>query len=75
MPDTPAKPKPARKQHVVAHVDEDTEHMPDASYDEVLVFGQEIDALRHILGKPGWVYAAVAHGQSFTEALTTGATS
>lgn len=61
--------KPARLQHVVAHVKPDTDHMPDPAYDEVVVFGQEIDALRHTHGKTGWVYAAVAHGQSFTDAL------
>lgn len=56
----------ARLQHVVAHVQED--HLGDC-YDEVLVFGQKIDALEYCHGKPGWAYAAVAHGQSFGEAL------
>lgn len=72
--DKPDKLHPRRLQHVVAHVVE-----PDAAarvtlrsdqaFDEVLVFGQEIDALRHTHGKTGWVYAAVKHGQSFVEAL------
>ena len=69
MTDTP-KPtkKPARLQHVVAHTPEVTiDEKPH--FDEVLVFGQKIDALEYCHGKPGWAYAAVAHGQSFVDAL------
>lgn len=69
---TEEKPKPRnvgpRLQHVVAHVNEN--HVPHENiFDEVLVFGQKIDALEYCHGKPGWAYAAVAHGQSFVEAL------
>lgn len=67
---TTTSAKPARRQHVVAHrvaPTRDVENPP--IFDEVVVFGQEIDALRHILGQPDWVYVAVEHGQPLTEAL------
>lgn len=64
-PSKPAKSPGPRLQHVVAHIAGPTID----KFDEVVVFGQEIDALRHIVGKQGWVYAPVAHGQSFTQAL------
>jgi len=54
-----------RMQHVIAHRTDPNM----TTFDEVLVFGQEIDALRAILGKPDWVYAAVQHGASFVAAL------
>lgn len=71
--ETPTSKKPAgpRLQHVVAHENEHVEGV----YDEVLVFGQEIDALRHLLSKTGWVYAAVPHGRSFADALKAAASS
>lgn len=59
-----------RLQHIAAHaVGTSVTGTGPAAYDEILVFGQEIDALRHILGKTDWVYAAVSHGQPFTDAL------
>lgn len=64
---TPKKAGP-RLQHVVAHVNENhVKH--EGIFDDVVVFGQEIDALRHIIGKPDWLYVAVQHGQSFKDAL------
>lgn len=57
--------RPARMQHVVVHVADPLQDLVD----DVLVFGQEIDALRHIIGKPDWRYVAVPHGQSVAEVL------
>lgn len=66
--EAPKRQAGPRLQHVVAHVSD--EHIPAQHiYDDVLVFGQELDALRHTHGKTGWVYVAVAHGQSVVEAL------
>ena len=71
MSDTTEKPttkpaKAARQQHVVAHLaDSNTDGTGKPRYDDVVVFGQEIDALRHIVGKDGWVYKPLAHGQAF----------
>ena len=67
MSDTPketqAKPaKAARQQHVVAHRWRGGEA---SVYDEILVFGTELEALRHIVGKHDWEYKALAHGQAF----------
>lgn len=67
----------ARLQHVVARRQNSvgqqlgsTEPAPAMLFDEVLVFGQKVDALEHIYQASGrWVYAAVSHGQSFVEAL------
>lgn len=61
------RPAGPRQQHVVAHTD--PKYGIEGQYDEILVFGQKIDALEYCHGKPGWVYAAVSHGQSFAEAL------
>lgn len=67
MSDTPKKPPAKRQQHVVVHVGGGIDS--DPLFDDVLVFGTELDALRFILGKPDWLYAAVAHGDSVAEAL------
>ena len=56
----------ARLQHVVVLVHD--AHTPPR-FGDVLIFGQELDALRHIVGKSDWRYVAVAHGQSVAEAL------
>ena len=69
MTDTPTKKPATRLQHVVAHQIEKNSAFDGDGYDEVLVFGQKIDALEYCHGKPGWAYAAVAHGESFVEAL------
>lgn len=47
------------------------------AYDEVVVFGQKVDALEHIYQADGqWIYAALGHGQPLTDALNqAGATS
>lgn len=60
--------KGGRLQHVVVHVLVGLEN-PPMQFDDVLIFGQELDALRHIIGKSDWLYVAVAHGQSVAEAL------
>jgi hypothetical protein len=68
MADQPTtKKKPARLQHVVAHIHSRIGGEPQ--FDEVVVFGQKIDALEYCHGKTDWVYAAVPHGASFTVAL------
>ena len=60
------KVKPAaRLQHVVVHETEDER----PGFDDVIVHGQELDALRSIIGKSDWRYVAVRHGQSVAEAL------
>ena len=65
MSDTPKEPTPkvkaARLQHVVAH----RYQQADGLFDEILVFGTELDALRHIVSKADWEYQALAHGQAF----------
>jgi hypothetical protein len=68
MPDTPTPKKAGpRLQHVVAHRND--EKANPMLFDEIRIYGQELDALRAIIGKPDWVYAAVAHGQNFTDQL------
>jgi hypothetical protein len=66
-PEKTTTKKPARMQHVVVQL------LPGGAagtaFDDMLVFGQEIDALRHIIGKPDWRYVAVPHGASVAEAL------
>ncbi len=69
MSDTPKKPPARLQQHVVAHIDAEFGTKANPVFDDVLVFGTEIDALRFIRGKPDWLYAAVAHGDSVAEAL------
>lgn len=66
MSDTPKETTKQRRvgpraHHVVAHV----AATDAAAYDEILVFGTELDALRHIVGKAGWEYRALANGQVF----------
>lgn len=57
-----APAKGDRLQHVAVETDG---HV----IDDVVIFGTELLALRHIVGKPGWEYVAVSHGQSVAEAL------
>lgn len=69
-PDKTTKTKPARRQHVAVRLH--GEHTWSApAYDEIVVFGQKIDALEHIVdhGRENWRYVAVSHGQSVAEAL------
>ena len=67
MSDTPSKTRPPRAQHVVAHIDDKLGTKANPVYDDVYVFGTELEALRFMLGKPGLVYAALRHGQSFAD--------
>lgn len=66
--------KGPRLHHVAAHVAvlEGAEPGEPALFDEVLVFGTELEALRHIVGKAGWVYKALANGQQFTAVEVNG---
>lgn len=57
-----------KRQHVAVEVNGGIPQFTD-----VVVFGQEIDALRHIIGQTGWKYVAVAHGESVAEALKAAA--
>ncbi len=70
MTDTTKKPASPRLQHVVVHTKAATGG-PD-EFDDVHVFGTELEALRYMLGKPDLVYAAVPHGASVREALAGG---
>jgi len=60
----PAKKAP-RAHHVVARMNQEP---GEGGYDEIVVFGTELEALRHIVGKADWVYAQLANGQQFSEA-------
>lgn len=64
MSDTTPKPAPKsdRLQHVAVETD-------GSVIEDVVVFGTELLALRHIVGKPGWEYVAVRHGESVRAAL------
>lgn len=53
-----------RQNHLVAHINNEPGH---TGYDDIVVFGTEIDALRFLVGKTDWVYAPLANGQKFTE--------
>lgn len=53
-----------RQHHVAVH----QAAADAAAYDEIVVFGTEIEALRHIVGKAGWEYKPLANGQPFSEA-------
>lgn len=58
--------KGPRLHHVAAHeVEGKYNDSGDVVYDEIVVFGTEIEVLRFVHGKSGWVYKRLANGQSW----------
>lgn len=57
--------KGPRLHHVAVHDVLD----PDGKtrFDNVVVFGTELEALRFIIGQPGWSYQRLSNGQQFAE--------
>lgn len=57
-----------RQHHVAVHVRPVGAGSSVELFDEIVVFGTELEALRHIVGKDGWTYKPLANGQTFSEA-------